>query len=100
MTDLVEQMRANAAKYAAPVPGPNPAGTDVSYDADFEVVRVEMDKLISMSGEMPNWGEVIRQGEQLVVDKSKDMRLLVWIAAARTKRDGMAGFAEGLAGVH
>jgi type VI secretion system protein VasJ len=100
MTDLVEQMRVHAAQYAAPVPGPNPAGADVSYDADFEVVRVEMDKLISMSGEMPNWAEVIRQGEQLVIDKSKDMRLLVWIAAARTKRDGMLGFAQGLAGVH
>ncbi|HXS17797.1 MAG TPA: TssA family type VI secretion system protein, partial [Polyangiaceae bacterium] len=100
MTDLVEQMRVSAAKFAAPIPGASPAGADVSYDADFEVVRVEMDKLISMSGEMPNWAEVIRQGEQLVSDKSKDMRLLVWIAGARTKRDGMAGFAQGLAVIH
>ena len=100
MTDQVEQLRANAAKYAAPIPGASPAGADVSYDSDFEVVRIEMDKLISMSGETPNWAEVIRQGEQLVLEKSKDMRLLVWIAGARTKRDGMMGFAQGLATVH
>lgn len=99
MSELIDKLRTDAQALAAPVPGASPAGADISYDTDFEVVRLEMDKLTAMSGEIPNWGEVVRQGEALLKEKSKDMRLLVWAAAARMKRDGMLGLATGLAGV-
>src|SRR5690606_3781402 len=59
----------------------------------------EMDKLSAMAGEIPNWAQVISQGETILKERSKDMRLLSWVTVARMKRDGLEGAAAGLAGV-
>ena len=99
MTPLAEKMLADAAGLAAPISEAAPQGADISYDADFEVVRVEIDKLTTMAGEVPNWKEIIRSGDELTTTRSKDMRLVVWAAGARLKIDGIAGLARGLAGI-
>jgi len=99
MNALSEKLLADAAQLAAPCSAASPQGIDISYEADFDVVRVEIDKLTAMTGEVPNWKEIVSAGEDLVKTRSKDMRLLIWIAGARLKLDGPNGFARGLAGL-
>jgi type VI secretion system protein VasJ len=97
MSEVTEKLKAAAEALAQPVPGDSPGGTDISYEPDFDLVRAEIDKLTAMTGEIPNWGQIISAGEDLLTSKSKDMRLLAWVAAARMKRDGLMGLATGLA---
>ncbi|HSC86065.1 MAG TPA: type VI secretion system ImpA family N-terminal domain-containing protein, partial [Polyangiaceae bacterium] len=99
MNALVEKYLSEAAEMAAPIPGEAPHGADISYDADFEVVRVEIDKLTAMSGELPNWKEIVSASENLLRTRSKDMRLAIWMAGARFKLEGVKGLARGLATV-
>ncbi len=100
MSEFLDKLRSEAEAFAAPISAQAPGGADISYDTDFGVVREEIDKLINMSGDVPNWSQIISQGESLLKDRSKDMRLMVWTAAARMKRDGIEGFAHGLAVTH
>lgn len=97
MSELAEKLLVEAERFATPIPGPEPQGADISYEPSFEVVRVEIDKLTTMAGELPNWREVVEQGEELLSSKSKDMRLAIWAATARLKTGGVADFARGLA---
>lgn len=99
MSELAEKLIEAAAALKEPIPGPEPQGADLSYDADFDVVRIEIDKLTAMTGETPNWRSVVTEGESLLKSKTKDMRLVVWVAAARMKTEGLVGFAGGLAGI-
>jgi type VI secretion system protein VasJ len=82
---------------AQPVSTELPQGLDLSYEADFGLVRAEIDKLTTMSGELPNWRDVALQSEALLRNRSKDLRLLVWLAAAKFKTEGIRGLAFGLA---
>lgn len=100
MSEVTEKLKTAAEALAQPVPGDSPAGIDISYEPDFDLVRAEIDKLTAMTGEVPNWSQVISGGEDLLKSKSKDMRLLAWVAAARMKRDGLEGLATGLAGMN
>src|SRR5690606_34707316 len=99
MPDLVEKLKADAELLAGSISGDAPSGIDVSYEPEFDFVRAEMDKLSAMAGEIPNWAQVISQGETILKERSKDMRLLSWVTVARMKRDGLEGAAAGLAGV-
>ncbi len=97
MPTLVEQVTEQAEPLKEPIPGDSPQGTDISYEPDFEAVRNEIDKLATMTGEVPEWSTVISNGEQLLKERTKDMRLLMWVAVAHMKKDGFAGLAAGLA---
>ncbi len=80
----------------APIPGAAPAGVDISYDPDFTRLAEEIEKLSSLAGEMPDWGFVIHECERTLREKSKDLRVMGWLVAARTHAGGFAGIAEGL----
>lgn len=97
MSKLLEEIAAYAQTLKAPVEGTSAVGADLSYDPDFEQLKGEIDKLTSMSGEQPNWSEIAVMGEELLRERSKDMRLLAWCAVARLKTRGLKGFGEGLA---
>lgn len=99
MPDLVEKLKADAELLAGTIAGDAPSGVDVSYEPEFDFVRGEIDKLTAMAGEVPNWAQIISQGETILKERSKDMRLVSWVAVARMKRDGLEGAAAGLAGV-
>lgn len=99
MPDLVEKLKADAELLAGAIAADAPSGVDVSYEPQFDIVRGEIDKLTAMSGEVPNWAQIISEGEAILKEKSKDMRLVSWVAVARMKRDGLEGAAAGLAGV-
>lgn len=116
-----------------PIPGANPCGEDVSYDADFLRLKEEIDKLNTIdtrvdqekaaelarglkgAGQAAQPAEnvaepngvrratgmdaafVISSAQAILRDKSKDLRVVSYLALALARRDGLAGVAEGAA---
>jgi len=97
MSEYLERMVSAAEAYAKPISADSPAGIDISYDADFESVKTEIDKLTAMSGGQPVWRDVIETSDRLLTTKAKDLRLLVWSTVARHQHRGLDGLVEGLA---
>src|SRR5690606_31233876 len=97
MSKMLEEVAAYATSLVAPIEGASPVGEDLSYDPDFETLKGEVDKLTSMAGEQPNWSEIAVMGEDLLRERTKDLRLLTWFAVARLKTRGLRGFGEALA---
>lgn len=79
-----------------PISASAPAGVDLSYDADFERLSTELQKLTSLSGEAPDWSYVTTECERLLRERSKDLRLVTWLAAAKAYTQGWSGIADGL----
>jgi type VI secretion system protein VasJ len=79
-----------------PIAGPSPAGEDLSFDAAFEAVAKEIAKLESLEGARPDWRAVERESDRLLVERSKDVRLVVWSTVAKTHLRGWDGLASGL----
>src|SRR6478752_221088 len=96
MTTLEETLRARAATFAAPLPGPSPTGQDVSYDPDFEAIAQEIAKLTSVTGGAPHWIDVVEKGADLLERRSKELRVAVWRAIALGQMQSWVGYAEGL----
>jgi type VI secretion system protein VasJ len=80
----------------APIAGANPAGADVSYDADFETIKAEIDKLSSVDNLDPAWSKIQDLGSQLLAQKGKDFRIVSWMGVAKVKTQGWNGFADAL----
>lgn len=86
----------------APCAEAPPCGPNLEYAAPFLALmqaaqpRAEQqygDTIIA--AEAPDWREVARQGEQLIL-QSKDLRIAALLAQAWTNLQGMQGFAQGL----
>ncbi len=97
MSEYLERVVSAAEAYAKPFLPDSPAGIDISYDAEFESIKAEIDKLTAMSGGQPVWRDVIETSNRLLTAKAKDLRLLVWSTVARHQQGGVDGLAEGLA---
>lgn len=86
-----------------PVPGADPCGEDLEYDAAFgELERAALGKPEQQYGdtvipaEAPDWSAVKRQAEALL-GRSKDLRAAVYLARALVRTDGLTGLDDGLA---
>ncbi|NHZ89577.1 type VI secretion system protein TssA [Massilia sp. CCM 8733] len=86
----------------APAADAPPCGPNLEYAAPFLALmqaaqpRAEQqygDTIIA--AEAPDWREVARQGEQLIL-QSKDLRIACLLAQAWTNLQGMQGYAQGL----
>ena len=104
---------------AAPVPGPDPAGADVTYEPAFERLRQTVDRLGSVGtavdhesaagGEGPfaDGADAVGAGHAEVVDgalavlaeQSKDLRAAAYLVASLAHTDRAAGVAAGLRGL-
>jgi type VI secretion system protein VasJ len=84
-------------RLVAPISAETPAGTDLSYDPDFERLVAEMAKLTSLAGEVPDWHFVLAECERTLREKSKDLRVMSWLVAAHAYTSGWSGIATGLA---
>jgi type VI secretion system ImpA/VasJ family protein len=73
-----------------------PAGPDLSFDPDFEAVALEVAKLERVDGDRPNWAMVESSAEQMLAERTKDYRLVVWCAVAKVNQRGWTGFAQAL----
>lgn len=80
------------ARWLEPVSALQPAGEDISYDDDFQLIREEVNKLSGVNSEL-----ICSLAEKLLVQGGKDVRVATFYAWARLQQDGEAGFAQGLA---
>jgi len=64
-------------------------GEDIRYDAEFEQVETEILKLTSLhQDQRTNWQLVQIVSRQLLINRSKDLRLIAWHSAALLKNEG------------
>ncbi|MBT8341149.1 MAG: type VI secretion system protein TssA, partial [Desulfatitalea sp.] len=82
----------------APVSEANPAGEDVRYDSDFEMVQTEIDKLSSptASGQV-DWSLVAKKSAEILQAKSKDMTVAGYLCVAGLHTRNIDGFDDGVA---
>jgi len=80
-----------------PIVGGAPAGVDLAYDPDFELLSAEIEKLTSLSGEPTDWPLVAFEAGRILREKSKDLRVMSWFVAAKAHTEGLPGIASGLA---
>ncbi len=66
-----------------------PQGEDIRYDPDFEKIETEIAKLTSLhKNQQTDWKLVQKLSYQLLIDRSKDLRLACWYSAALLKSEG------------
>ena len=64
-------------------------GEDIRYDTDFEKVETEIAKLTSLhKNQCTDWKLVQNLSYQLLINRSKDLRLACWYSAALLKNEG------------
>lgn len=78
-------------KWLAPVNAAQPAGEDISYDDDFQLIREEVNKLSGINSEL-----IGTLAEKLLVQGSKDIRVATFYVWARLQQEGESGLAQGL----
>jgi type VI secretion system protein VasJ len=83
-----------------PISPDAPAGTDLSYDPEFERLVAEIEKLTSLAGESPDWTFIRSESERTLRDKAKDLRVMSWHVAAKANVEGWTGIVSGLATYH
>lgn len=78
-------------KWLQPISIDEPVGDDPSYEDDFQYMREEVNRL---SGADTNL--ICQLAEKLLVNNSKDIRIVSYYLWARLHQDGDAGLADGL----
>ncbi len=81
-----------------PISEENPAGSDVRYDPDFELVQEQIDKLSSptASGQV-DWHLIAEKSANILRAKSKDMTVAGYFAVASVKTRQIEGLDDGIA---
>lgn len=79
-----------------PINAASPAGEPVRYDALFERLQREMDKIGSLTGEQPNWREVTELSTDILKTKSKDLLVMTYLVVALFETEGYAGLTAGI----
>lgn len=79
-----------------PITPQDPAGSDVSFDPDFEKLEAQVRKLESVQGDPVDWAEVVRLGTTILTLKSKDFRVAAYLAVGLFHEQGYPGLTEGL----
>ncbi|QYD71380.1 type VI secretion system protein TssA [Paraburkholderia edwinii] len=89
-----------------PIDDASPAGPNLEYDPDFaELERLATPRSERSIGdnvkaaEEPDWDRVADAAEALF-SRTKDLRVAIYLTAACTRRDGLAGWHAGLRLVH
>ena len=80
-----------------PIDGDNPAGRDVRYDPQFEVLQGEIDKLSSptASGQV-DWGKIVDEAAKLLSESAKDLTVASYLAVALVHTRKIEGMDQGL----
>jgi type VI secretion system protein ImpA len=89
--------------FLEPLDGDSPTGSDLEYDPDFlaleRAAAPRTERVVGDSvkaAEEPDWDEVISLATGLL-ERSRDLRVAVHLAAAWMRTGGMSGWAAGLA---
>ena len=82
-----------------PIPGDNPAGTDLRYEL-YDIVReARREEIDTPTGgwdrprKVADWTRVAKETSQALATRSKDLQLAVWLIEATYHRESFAGFA-------
>ena len=85
-----------------PIPGENPAGTDLRYEL-YDIVReARREEVDAPTGgwdrprKVADWVLVAKETSNALATKSKDLQLAAWLAEAMYRREGFAGLAAAL----
>jgi type VI secretion system protein VasJ len=71
-------------------------GEDVSYDAKFDEIKAEVEKLASLSGEVCDWSTVALVSEEILQEKSKDFRIACYLATCKLRDGSLESVLDGL----
>ncbi len=83
---------------ARPIRADAPCGDDIKYDADYEELQAEIDKLSipSSSGGGIDWNHVIQMATTILTERSKNLLVAAYLAAALLETRKIDGFIESL----
>ncbi len=79
-----------------PISSDSPTGTSVRYEPEFEELQAEIDKLVSLSGGIPDWGKVVKLSEEILKEKSKDLLVASYLCGGLVETEGLSGLHEGI----
>lgn len=86
-----------------PIPGDNPSGADLRYDPLYPKIkeaRREEDDVPQgdwvHERKLADWGQVLKLANDAIAAKSKDLQLAAWLTEALIRKEGFAGFRQGL----
>ena len=80
-----------------------PCGEDMAFSTEFDAIQEarRFDDPTLAQGEWvtdvkeADWGKVVQICEELLGQRTKDIRLAVWLAEALAKKQGLSGLADG-----
>lgn len=79
-----------------PIPGSNPAGESIQFDADYEALRTEVQKLDSVTQEPVSWQMVVDTGSDLLSKRGKNLIVACYVTVGLFEQHDYAGLATGL----
>jgi type VI secretion system protein ImpA len=93
-----------AAALLAPISADRPCGADLAFSPELDAIARarEFDDPSLAQGEWvtelkeADWGFVVDRCAHLLAERTKDLRLAVWLAEAAARRHHLRGLAEGL----
>lgn len=79
----------------APIPPGESAGP-VQYDPAYEALRIELQKLDSVTQEPVNWALVVNSGSEILKNRSKHLLVAAYVTLGLLEKHDYAGLAVGL----
>lgn len=92
-----QDVKDKAAPLLAPISAAQPGGDNASYDPEYEVLRLEVTKLDSLTGGAVDWDKVVADSGAILTGKSKDYLVACYHAYALYETQKLPGLAVGLA---
>jgi type VI secretion system protein ImpA len=90
-----------------PIPGGNPAGTDIRDGKDFDMLKEARrhEDLLSQGdwqreSKVADWPKAIQTATKILTTQSKDLQVAAWLVEALLKRHGFGGLRDGLHVLH
>ncbi len=80
----------------APIRPDKPEGDPVTYEPEYEIIKGEIAKIDSLTGETPSWGEIETQSIAILKSKSKDLTVASYLLLSLFQKDGYKGLQAGL----
>lgn len=94
----------------APIPGDNPAGTDIRESKEFDVIKEARREEEALNqgdwkrdAKTADWPKAIQTATKILTTQSKDLQVAAWLIEALLKRHGFGGLRDGftiLRGMH
>ncbi|MET5019891.1 type VI secretion system ImpA family N-terminal domain-containing protein, partial [Burkholderia pseudomallei] len=96
-------MPTNLSELLAPISEASPCGDDLLFSAEFDAIQhaSKFDDPSLDQGEWitdikeADWGFVVEQASALLLARTKDLRLAVWLTEALAIEDGIGGLTQG-----